>query len=137
MWHLNGLQADAEQARVSEEDIEEETAEGSSEDAEGEAASSEEPEATEELVAVEAQAPSQDGNTVTVPEVEGVSYSSGSGQVEVPEGGITIEASAQEGYELSGETSWSFEHQTPSRSPSPPRSRSRPLSPNRSLSRSR
>jgi len=122
VWHLNAMQADAEQARVSEEDIEddsvdeaeEETGEGSSEDAEGEAASSEEPEASEEpeLDAVEAEAPSQDSNLVTVPEVEGVSYSSGSGEVEVPEDGITIEASAQEGYELTGDTSWTFEHHT-------------------------
>ncbi|WP_229658704.1 C40 family peptidase [Nesterenkonia cremea] len=115
--HLSAMQADAEQARVSEEDIEEGTADE-------EDAPEEEPEASEEetepvLVSVEAEAPSQEGNLLTVPEVEGVSYSSGSGQVEVPEDGITIEASAEEGHELSGETSWTFDYQAPEPEPEP------------------
>ena len=79
-----------------------------------------EPAPEPEPVTAEAQAPSQDGNTVTVPEVEGVSYSTGSGEEEVPEEGLTITASAAEGYELSGETSWSFDYAAPDPEPDPP-----------------
>ncbi len=71
------------------------------------------PEPEPELTEVSAEAPAQEGNLVTVPETEGITYSTGSGQVEVPEGGLTIEASAEEGYELSGQSTWTFEHQAP------------------------
>ena len=49
--------------------------------------------------------------------MEGVTYTTAEGEisddVEVPEDGITIEATGDEGYELTGQTSWSFEFQEP------------------------
>ncbi|WP_157983909.1 YncE family protein [Nesterenkonia muleiensis] len=67
----------------------------------------------EELTAVSPQEPAREGNTVTVPEVEGVTYSH-QGQVEIPEGGtleITAEAAADYVLTEDAVTSWSFDYE--------------------------
>ncbi|NLS09018.1 hypothetical protein HGQ17_03175 [Nesterenkonia sp. MY13] len=65
-----------------------------------------------ELVEVEPEAPSQDGNTVVVPEVEGVLYFPEPGEHSVPEDGLTVTAEPAEGYTFPEGTDaeWSFSH---------------------------
>ncbi|MGF3056831.1 InlB B-repeat-containing protein [Microbacterium sp. YY-01] len=68
---------------------------------------------------VEAEEPGRNGNIITLPEIEGVYYVDGDGNVltgtvELVEGeSITISAVAEEGYVLAdGATSWTFEYAT-------------------------
>lgn len=70
----------------------------------------------EDLSVVHPQEPTREGNTVTVPAVEGVIYSH-EGEVEIPEGEILeITAEASEGHVLAEDasTSWSFAYEAPS-----------------------
>lgn len=79
-----------------------------------------------EYITVEPVEPTRDGNTVVIPEIEGVIYSAGdwdtgfevvSGSIEIPEDGIMItsEADWRTGYEFDwdtvGEIEWFYEHE--------------------------
>ncbi|WP_022871662.1 CAP domain-containing protein [Nesterenkonia alba] len=84
------------------------------------------PDAVLEVVEPEApQRSDDDENVVIVPEVEGVEYSHGPGEVDVPEDGLTITAEPADGYEFDdgATTEWDFNYieddSTPSPSPSP------------------
>ncbi|NLS09267.1 hypothetical protein HGQ17_04450 [Nesterenkonia sp. MY13] len=75
----------------------------------------EEEDPAEELTSVEPEAPQHDpeANAVSVPEVEGVSYSEGPGVVEIPENGLTISAEPEEGYEFPEgvQSQWDYEYE--------------------------
>lgn len=75
---------------------------------------------------VEAEAPTQDGNVVTIPSVEGVSYIGDedavlSGTVTLTEGQtLTVTAIPEDGYTLAdGPTQWEFEYEAPDPDPEP------------------
>ncbi|WP_206192704.1 hypothetical protein [Scrofimicrobium canadense] len=77
----------------------------------------EEPVPPPELTEVTAEAPTRDGNRVTIPVVEGVVYADADGnaygrEVDIPEGGsLKVFASAADGYKLAdGDTTWEFAH---------------------------
>lgn len=77
-------------------------------------------------VVVDAEAPSRDGNTVTIPVVEGVLYVDGdgaelSGVVTLSEGQtLTVAATAEDGFELAeGVVDWVFEYEDDAPAPAP------------------
>lgn len=100
----------ADEQEEPEPEPEEEQEDSESDDEQDDDEEDEEPQQETEVFPL---APSHDheNNTVDVPEVEGVEYSE-TGTVDIPEDGLTITASAEEGYEL-GEgaaTSWSYDY---------------------------
>src|SRR5699024_7149410 len=69
--------------------------------------------------------PTRDGNTVTIPDTDGIDYTRDNeiitGTIEIPEDGVNIVAIAKDGYELDGNNSWTFDYEQeeePSEEPS-------------------
>lgn len=103
------------------EETEEPEREDSTEDSDEEAPQQDETEDQEpepENTTVTPDSPWEDGdNQVGIPEQEGVAYTVNgdtvTGTIEVPEGGLTVSAVAQSGYEISGQSDFDFHHITP------------------------